>query len=605
MQRNLADVTDKLSVNFERLSSGLRINSAKDDAVGLSVAKDFEADAAVHAQAIQNVNEGISLLNIASVATETLENIATEIKELSQEATNINTSHSRRLTLNTEANSLITEYNRIVNTTDFNSYNLLDMSFENRSVQAGYGTESQINLSLADDLARNVGDGTFSSDNTYAFTVQGTFGEYDNDVDIDGDGNLDLTGYIDQRYVFVALGNGNGTFGPQISHDVSQFVNAGGDVAVGDLDNDGVNDIVAINNNYAHILIGNGDGTFDTLVTFTIGGSGSYDADLADFNNDGVLDFVTNDTFATADLYVHIGNGDGTFATATSHAMSGGAVLQQFVGDFNGDNHADIFAVTDTDTSVLLGNGDGTFKSEITSTFVSQNYVEVADFDRDGELDHVLAHSPTELIFFKGNGDGTFAEGVTNSVTNSQVLSVGDINDDGYYDLSTRTGATTGYLLGNGDGTFGSYNVVEANGTESVAIGDYNSDGATDIIIADTALTTSYLSNTNQITTMPVLDLTNPNAARVSSDIASDAIERLVLERANIDAQIASLDINNVRLQITSEQYRSAADQILDLDVAAETAELVRNQVIQDSASALLAQANQIPQLALDLLGGI
>ena len=419
--------------------------------------------------------------------------------------------------------------------------------------------------------------------------------------DVDQDGNLDIIGFVGSNDVAVALGNGDGTFQNQVSHDVSQFINAGGDIEVGDLDGDDVLDMFVINYDYAHILIGNGDGTFNTLVTYQLGGD-AFDGDLGDFNNDGILDVVSNNFFTSGDLFVRLGNGDGTFGDTVTYSTSGATMFQQELGDLNGDGQLDILTVTDTTASVFLGQSDGTFADEITTSHTTLGTFSLKDFDLDGELDYVVRQNATNIVFHKGNGDGTFAAGVTSTVTNANSISYADVNDDGYYDLVNNDTASTGYFLGNGDGTFGAYVEVEANGTNSISVGDYNSDGATDLIIQDTNLTTAYLANTNKESSLQYFDLTSSKTAEKAVGIITDTIDRINLEKGAQNAQRSRLSAAADVVAITSENYRTASDKILELDVADEVAEMVRLQIVQQAATAVLAQANQEGGRALSLL---
>lgn len=160
-QRLLEKSTDDVSKSSERLSSGLRINRASDDAAGLAIATTLNTDSRIFAQGIRNVNDGVSALNIAEGALRELSNVTMRQKELAEQAANGSYSLTQRRALHAEAKALTDEFNRIVGTTSFNGINLLSTT-QNLSLQAGAGANSSISLTLGSELARTTGDGTFT-----------------------------------------------------------------------------------------------------------------------------------------------------------------------------------------------------------------------------------------------------------------------------------------------------------------------------------------------------------------------------------------------------------------------------------------------------------
>jgi hypothetical protein len=209
-----------------------------------------------------------------------------------------------------------------------------------------------------------------------------------------------------------------------------------------------------------------------------------------DFRGDGHLDLVTSD-FATNDVSVLLGLGDGTFQNPR-HFATGAGPFGMTAGDFNGDGKLDL-AVANTsgnDVSVLLGNGDGTFQPE--KRFVAGTNVlavTTADLRGDGRLDLVMVDRSNEVSVLLGNGDGTFQPEVRYAVgANPGYVAVGDFNGDGHLDLAvTNAGSNDVSLLaGNGDGTFQPQRRV-ATGTKPLAIvtGDFNGDGRLDLATAN------------------------------------------------------------------------------------------------------------------------
>jgi flagellin len=188
VQRNLGNAASVTQRARERLASGLRINKASDDAAGLAIAESLKADTRLSTQAVRNVNDAISLLQIADGALETLSSIITRGAELSNQAANGVYSNEQRQPLNDEAQALIDEIDRIVGTTQFNGLKLLQSDVDPLAADKQeilIGLQSSW-LEQSEDLIQTyygiVGDGaplnvTFvNGDAQYLAAVSGTSG---------------------------------------------------------------------------------------------------------------------------------------------------------------------------------------------------------------------------------------------------------------------------------------------------------------------------------------------------------------------------------------------------------------------------------------------
>jgi flagellin-like hook-associated protein FlgL len=156
-QRKLGQSTTMLGRALERLSSGLRINHAADDAAGLAVASGLNAEARVAAQGLRNLNDSISLLQIAKGALDAMSAILMRQQELSAQAANGSYSTTQREALDAEARALTAEYNRIVESTEFNGLQLLAKAGQEFTIQAGAGEENALKFSLGGQLAMQTG----------------------------------------------------------------------------------------------------------------------------------------------------------------------------------------------------------------------------------------------------------------------------------------------------------------------------------------------------------------------------------------------------------------------------------------------------------------
>ena len=159
-QRNLAAVTDKLAGNYRRLSTGLRIATAADDAAGLAISERLRAQVASLDQAKRNANDGISFVQTAEGALNEVSSILVRLRELAVQSANGSVSNTDKDTLDQEFQSLVDEVNRIGRSTDFNGVKLLDGSTSSVSFQVGIGSTAgldTLSISLTPSLSTSLG----------------------------------------------------------------------------------------------------------------------------------------------------------------------------------------------------------------------------------------------------------------------------------------------------------------------------------------------------------------------------------------------------------------------------------------------------------------
>jgi hypothetical protein len=377
----------------------------------------------------------------------------------------------------------------------------------NTNIKTG-GIESEITGTFATSESFSAGyDGTTSSaqtQNIYSFDVNNDL--YDDIIVIN----------TDTESVEVYLSDGDGTFASIADYtpDISNFDMYA--VAPGDFNGDGwldmvVTELVNSSGRYG-IMYNNGDGTFnETVVTYTV--DPNYSAwggvEAGDMNNDGLLDVVMGSSFFA--VRVAIQNSDGTFQDTTGHTAHY-YPSDVKIADFNGDGWNDFVVSTDTSNGyiyVFLNDGDGTFPASGTVYSASANpdihSLYVNDIDLDGDIDIVAGlQYPTDGVsdpgfhVFSNDGDGTFTGLTYDNGVNclcSNVISwdivAEDINGDAYPDvilnLLTDGGGVDGFsvFINDGDGTYTFDQTYTATGGDpgSFAMGYFNEDDLLDLAL--------------------------------------------------------------------------------------------------------------------------
>jgi flagellin len=165
-QRNLNTSQGALATSLQRLSSGLRINSAKDDAAGMAIADRMSSQVRGLNQATRNANDGISLAQIAEGALGETNNILQRVRELAIQSANATNSASDRMALQSEVNQLIAELDRIASTTSFNGLKLLDGNFVAQNFQVGAEANQTISVSVSGADSQTLGINKVNTNNT-------------------------------------------------------------------------------------------------------------------------------------------------------------------------------------------------------------------------------------------------------------------------------------------------------------------------------------------------------------------------------------------------------------------------------------------------------
>lgn len=274
-------------------------------------------------------------------------------------------------------------------------------------------------------------------------------------ADFNGDGKPDLAVSVSAG-ISVLTGTGNAKT-PFITGSTIEVTDAAC-ALTGDLNGDGIPDLlVPVNGTPNAVLtyLGNGDGTFTLKSTTPTPNSGGFVV-LADFNNDGKLDFATS-----ANLLA-LGNGDGTFQTPAPFIASPpyGGFYYIAAGDLNGDGYPDIVLTNPFNVYIyaLINNQKGGFTPNIIQPilFSSPSNLVLADVNGDGNLDALIGEIGDEVQIWLGNGQGglTYLDTLANPAGEPGTIVVADVNGDGIPDILLLEVQTLGILLGEGNAVF-------------------------------------------------------------------------------------------------------------------------------------------------------
>ncbi len=486
-QRNLGASSNALSKSLERLSTGSRINSAKDDAAGLQISNRLTSQVNGLNVAVKNANDGISLAQTAEGSLQQTTNILQRMRDLSLQAANGGYGDSERKALNDEVVQLKNELDRISTTTRFGSKTLFDGNFSENIQIGAQGNET---ISVAIGSFRTVDMGTKASREATAASLSGsgaptsltisaggtpatpgtasttgTFAAADATIDLGGGNTVAIVGATDTTVAAVVakINAGTATHGYTAAANGGQidFSNANGNVAVTGLDTLGFNEANLTSNNYV------------------AGGAAG------------------NNTF--------------------NIAVNGGAAQSISI---DAGNYSSLESLADNINQKIAANA--TLKGEVRAT-VDEGKLQFVTSDKGATADITLTAGATNdalanLKFTTGASDAGDAAGANSSKSIEKV------------DISTVAGAQ------------------DAIATIDAALAEVDS----------TRATLGAVQN------------------RFESTISN--------------------------LQNVSENASAARGRIQDTDFAAETANMTKNQVLQQAGTAILAQANQLPQAVLSLL---
>jgi len=554
-QRNLNSSQSSLNTSLERLSSGLRINSAKDDAAGLAISERMSTQIRGLNQANRNANDGISLTQTAEGALTEIGNNLQRIRELSVQASNATNTASDRAALQAEVTQLTSEIQRVATQTQFNGMNLLDGSFGTFNLQVGANANQTISASSGNFQTNSFGN--YRIGGLAAFTsggvgdlVAGTIG-----ANSDAIGNAVLV---------------SGTTG-----DASGI---NGAAAAGDF------------------RISTASGNFD--VYYRAGASAAEIASSINKTGSGVNASATTEVVLGADT----GSGAGfqqnttySFAISTDYSdpTNANTVDPKFTTISFKTGGAD--DASDVDSGNYLSTAIKAFNDASAKTGFTAEAVQT----EDGYWAIKLSNTNGNDLRILNNSYDNTGTAIDITVSDISVLDGDTSTTDSLADTLAGGGldATTGvWTNGNGAWYTGKVTLDSAQSfSVTTAVADVFQDAGT----PGTAAAGTYGA---QLQATNAVDVTSYDAAQRTLSIVDAALSTVNSQRANFGALQNRLESTMSNLQSTSENLSASRSRIRDADFAAESANLTRSQILQQAGVAMLAQANQLPNNVLSLL---
>ena len=663
-QNSLSGAQNRLAGSVQRLSSGLRINSAKDDAAGLAIAQNMQSQINGVNQSIRNLSDATNLIQTAESSLATIQDILLRMKQLSTQGYNGSLSVPQKNAIRNELSDLNSEINATAVRTQFNGIDLLStgQSIDSNTgdvFEGQYLTAVGVSISSSGDLDQTgkyslssvppaisaTGSSTYTIDtdnDVFKRNMVGTytFSSYDDQLTLtyqDAD-----TGKITQQTLRV----NDAVHDPVVAKtteqelDFSEFgikLNLTNVVAAGAEDSLGA-DIANIFDTKTIIYTGQSSQITDISLsgtqsaTYTFSNTSTPETNLVTFTSSLTDD---GDSVSIAGLTVTLTNSvdssaavtateiaealdnynDGDMVDLELTATSGATytVTGTLSGFNTGNNAAGALTFTSTrggyNPAALTVTAVGGPTSTVANTAATESDVLTLSYTDNFGVSHTENLTLKDADFTKGSdsiisfGDA----GVTLKVHNFQTQTASEIA----YQISKLYGKDGGV------GTEGELKVLQS----SVADLGFQSGPTTEAYINIKTLNVMtgsngvYTGSADEMISMGSLitsdlnDLDSSNTdvewQSVFSSLGAaidDAIDYISIQRAIYGSQINRLSFMTTNMQANSTNLQNSRSSIIDTDFAAETAALTKGQIMQQAATAMLAQANQMPNVILSLL---
>jgi flagellin len=477
-QANMTKINDDMSGSMARLSSGMRINAAKDDAAGMAIAEKMTSQIKGLNQAVRNATDGKNLVDTTEGAHVETSNMLQRLRELAVQSSNDTNTATNRNNLSAEARQLIAEINAVAENTTFNGMKVLDGSFANKQLQIGADKGQTMTINVESAAATDIGANVVRSESK---VTTGT-GLTDNSDDIAGGVTITITGYGGSAEVETTAGQSARALASEVNKLSAQT---------------GV------------------EATASTAAKLS--------------------GFTTGDTVSFK------------IGTTAGNAVSIGDVA---ISDAN-----DVRGLRDAINAVSGQTG-------ITA--------EMAENDN------------SSIVLRDSNGDDIMLTEVSSTTTD---FSIDSLDADG-----NSTGAATD--LGQTSDSAAITGTVEMSSTKAFTVA---------------SSTAEHFANTTEgsdLESVAEIDLTTADGAAKAISVIDMALQKISQSRSDLGAVSNRLDSTISNLTNITVNVEAARSGVMDADFAKESSEMARGKILQQAATAMLAQANASQQNVLSLLRG-
>ncbi len=662
-QRQLNKSQSSQATSIERLSSGLRINSAKDDAAGLAISTRFETQIRGLNQAVRNANDGISLAQTAEGSLQEMGNILQRMRELAVQSSNDSNSDQDRLSIQAEVDQLYDELDRISESTEFNGVKLLDGTAGTRTFQIGANAGQSLDFSLDSVTTQDLNLNGFSAlgelnggriDTNLFQAATGASTVYTtiiaaNSITINGIGvdafvntsvaatltdveniinnKTGLTGVTATAYNVVTGGIGvSGNVGTSLIINGATVTKSGSVTELVDNINRDVAGVTAALGSNGEVILSNDTGNTITVAASATDASasglsaGSYQGylGLESFTGEEIELGFDEDFGGSETLLNNLGFNVSSGSDSMIGAETNGSAITASDGiEINGIELGKIQNGTTTTISAadiafgINAVSDQTGVEATATTTVKYTIVisSIANStDSDISINSIQIDEPTAATLQIETLD-EFVQLINNSGIQGVVASVD--SDTGKLQLTSDVGvdivvseSTAGEIFqgvtATTDTTRGKITLTSENGQDVTISSNAIGEAAKDTALAKLG----FIDQGGNTTAIGLgLSVTTVGNSQVAIERIDDALDTISSVRANLGAFQNRLGSTIANLENVSQNLSAANSRIRDADFAVETANLTKTQILQQAGIAMLSQANASQQNVLSLLG--
>ena len=692
-QGSLSNVNKTLQTSMERLSTGLRINSSKDDAAGLAITNRMTSQIRGYSMAIRNANDGTSMLQTAEGAMGQVTNMLQRMRELSIQSANGGMTTSDRQSLQDEVVQLKAQVQEVAVSTNHNGIKLLDGSAGDVKLQTGVKAGDMMSIGFASVQTKDLGLGTLSTASSIGGLINGSVNAALTDgsltlngvsvgASLAGSDNISsadkASSAIAKAAAINAVSDKSGVFAVVAKNDVAGSVAAGAVAAdpgmvkingfdtaafymsgnkeidrsavvqaINDIanrtgvtainshdDNQGISLIAADGRN---IVLAAGTTTTATLGHMGMAAAGTYVGSYQLSTKDGSSISVGSTVATSQSSEIRSGIRFGTYdagvaqAATTTRAASALAPASGTSGVLNGNT----LVINGVGISAAQGADDAASTENTGSTKAASAIAIAAAINKSSDVTGVTAKANANSLKGTGFAASAISTITLNGIDITTTLGTSSTREDVLQIFNSRSGETGVTASAYGDGV----QLVAADG-RNISIGIDSGTaaglGLTGVTVGTNAAPTAYyagvtlssdkafsLNSGSEGDTLnfkalgfsegtfggandgaKVADINISTVAGSTSAllVIDAAIQQVGANQAKTGASLNRLDAVVSNLTESTQNMSESRSRILDTDYATETTNLAKSQIIQQAATAMLAQANQSAQSVLSLL---